>query len=320
MQELNSSSFDFKIKGSETELKMSCDDILIEGSTTSLQIHTNLAKSIMPYYFDASCMSSSSLVALSGNSPFLFEKSLWEETRISIFENAIKLDVETRCKTKTIGRVGLGHDYCNGELESLFKDNVDLFEPIMPSLSDEKHSKVKTHNGTIWRWIRPVIGENSDGSPHIRVEQRVCSSSPSTTDDIANIAYYVGLSYQLALELKEGADRQNFETLRKDFYNSCQLGLEAKVRWLNGGEKSIKKIIREELIDKAELGLKALNVDQDDIDFYLKKVLKNRVISGQTGSQWQKQYIKKYGASFSEMTKTYLENQKSDIPVSEWNL
>ena len=53
MREMNSSSFDFNIKGPAGELKMKCDDILIEGSTTSLQIHTNLTKSIMPYYFDA---------------------------------------------------------------------------------------------------------------------------------------------------------------------------------------------------------------------------------------------------------------------------
>ena len=190
----------------------------------------------------------------------------------------------------------------------------------MPSPTNEKHSKVKTHNGTIWRWIRPVIGENSDGSPHIRVEQRVCSSSPSTTDDIANIAYYIGLSYQLALELQNGASRQNFEILRSDFYNSCKFGLEAKVKWLNGSEISVRSLILEELIDKAELGLRELKVNQNDIDFYLKEVLRKRVVSGQTGSHWQKQYMKKHGVSFAKMTAAYLENQKRDIPISKWIL
>ena len=229
MREIGSDSFNFEIKGDQDEISMECRDILIEGSTTSLQIHTNLPKSIMPYYYDASCIASASLVSLSGNSPYLFQKQLWEETRISIFENAIKLDGMSPCRKNTISRVGLGTDYCNGDIENLFRDNVDCFTPILPSDSQSSYSKVKTHNGTIWRWIRPVIGENADGSPHIRVEQRVCASSPSTTDDIANIAYYLGLSYQLALELKEGKNLQSFEILRKDFYEACKYGLEAKV-------------------------------------------------------------------------------------------
>ena len=224
------------------------------------------------------------------------------------------------CRKNTISRVGLGTDYCNGDIENLFRDNVDCFTPILPSDSQSSYSKVKTHNGTIWRWIRPVIGENADGSPHIRVEQRVCASSPSTTDDIANIAYYLGLSYQLALELKEGKNLQSFEILRKDFYEACKYGLEAKVFWTNKNESSVRELILTKLIKKAEQGLLALNIAKNDIEFYLNQVLRHRVYTGQTGSRWQKEFMKKTNASFSQMTATYIKNQKADIPVSQWKL
>ena len=53
------------------------------------------------------------------------------------------------------------------------------------------------HNGTIYRWNRPVYAV-VDGMPHLRVENRVLPAGPSVADTMANAAFYYGLVHALA--------------------------------------------------------------------------------------------------------------------------
>ena len=61
----------------------------------------------------------------------------------------------------------------------------------------ESLAHLRLHNGTIWRWNRPLIGFSDDGRPHIRIEHRVVPSGPSTLDVVANAAFYFGLLHEL---------------------------------------------------------------------------------------------------------------------------
>ena len=126
MNKIGSNSFDFSIEGKE-KLDLECNNILIEGATTSLQIHINLDRDLMTHFYNASLLTSGPLVAISANSPFLFEKMLWAETRIAIFERAIKLNSEPTGNGNSISRVGLGGGYCKNCLSELFDENVELF-------------------------------------------------------------------------------------------------------------------------------------------------------------------------------------------------
>ena len=109
---------------------------------------------------------------------------------------------------------------CKNCLSEAFDENVELFPTLMPIVpkSSSNYQNIKMHNGTIWRWVRPVIGENENGSLHLRVEQRIYSSSPSSTDDVANIAFYLGLSYKIALMLKEGLIALTLQSFQESFY------------------------------------------------------------------------------------------------------
>ena len=311
-------SFKFQIKGTE-ELDIECKDIFTEGATTSLQIHTKLSNDIMPNFYNASLLASGPLVAIGSNSPYLFQKELWEETRIAIFEKSV-VHEENSPIGPWVNRVGLGKGYCKESLAELFVENVELF----PSLiafdfdSNDSYANVKKHNGTIWRWVRPVIGEDKDGSPHIRVEQRVCASAPSTKDDVANIAFYLGLSYSLATK-KDALDvKPSFKKLEKDFYDACKYGINAEVTWIDGNSYKLSELILVKLIPMASEGLKQLGLCHDDVSYYLEDVLKSRVESGQTGSQWQKSYMQKENASFEAMLEEYAGNQELDLPISKW--
>ena len=52
--------------------------------------------------------------------------------------------------------------------------------------------ELRLHNGTIYRWNRPVY-DVVDGTPHLRVENRVLPAGPTVVDTIANAAFYFGL-------------------------------------------------------------------------------------------------------------------------------
>jgi hypothetical protein len=38
---------------------------------------------------------------------------------------------------------------------------------------------LRLHNGTIWRWNRPLLGFEANGTPHLRIEHRVMPAGPS---------------------------------------------------------------------------------------------------------------------------------------------
>ena len=52
-------------------------------------------------------------------------------------------------------------------------------------------SELRLHNGTIYRWNRPVY-DVVDGRPHLRVENRVLPAGPTVVDMMANSAFYYG--------------------------------------------------------------------------------------------------------------------------------
>ena len=62
------------------------------------------------------------------------------------------------------------------------------------------------HNGTIWRWNRPVYDIHR-GKPHLRVENRVLPAGPTIADVMANGAFYFGLLRMLAYEDEESGLR-----------------------------------------------------------------------------------------------------------------
>ncbi len=83
------------------------------------------------------------------------------------------------------------------------------------------------HNGTIWRWVRPIIARNKDGSYHLRLELRVVPSGPTLIDTIANLVFYVGLTEGLKT-LGDQLTEVPFATLEADFYRAAREGLDTR--------------------------------------------------------------------------------------------
>ena len=66
-------------------------DVMLESATTSFQIHLQVPLGIAMRAYNASIILSAPMVAVAANSPFLFGKNLWAETRIPLFEQSVEV-------------------------------------------------------------------------------------------------------------------------------------------------------------------------------------------------------------------------------------
>ena len=180
------------------------------------------------------------------------------------------------------------------------------------------------HNGSIWRWNRPIIGFDDDGSTHLRIEHRVMAAGPSIVDEMANAAFFYGLQEYFANTPIAAEQVLSFSDSKDNFYNAAQRGISAKIKWPNLktesiDRKSIQELVLSELLDYSSQGLASLGIDVKDCEYYL-SVIESRIKSGQTGSAWQKAYLNNHSADMKQLIQAYRQNRLSGQPVHAWSV
>jgi gamma-glutamyl:cysteine ligase YbdK (ATP-grasp superfamily) len=300
-----------------SRLRLSQPDVMLEAATTSFQVHLQAPVSEISRYYNASLILSAPMVALAANSPFLFGQSLWEETRIPIFEQAVDTGEEP---DPNLRRVSFGSGYLGDDPFDYFQENIARFSVLLPieyPNAEHRLRHLRLHNGTIWRWNRLLIGFDAEERPSLRIEHRVMPAGPTIVDMFANAAVYLGAARFLA-GLRDAPEQDlPFETTRENFYRAAREGLDARIAWLGGSETDLRSLLLDEVLPMAREGLILYGVSRDDAHRYL-DLVRARVRSGQTGAQWQRAYIDKHGEDFFRMTAAYLEHQRSETPVHEW--
>ena len=170
-------------------LRVTADSIMPEAACTSMQLHLQISPDDFATYWNASQAIAGIQLALGANSPFLFGKELWAETRIALFEQATDTRSEELKSQGVRPRVWFGERWINSIFD-LFEENVRYFPALLPITEDEDPVAVldeaatrpslpelRLHNGTIYRWNRPVY-DVVRGVPHLRVENRVLPAGP----------------------------------------------------------------------------------------------------------------------------------------------
>jgi len=287
--------------------------VMIEAATTSFQIHIQTPWKQAHHYYNASIIASAPIMAIAGNSPVLFGDKLWHETRIPLFEQAI----ETGGKQ----RVSFGSGYAESSILECFEENLNDYSVFLPMIfnsqpKDFKH--LSLHNGVIWRWNRPLVGFDPDGTPHIRIEHRILPAGPTVSDMMANAAFFYGLT-QSIMERISNQEKMPFETAKNNFYEAAQYGLQGEINWEGNSYSgdNLQQLIADKLIPLAEQGLQQLDLEQASIDHYL-NIIKERTISGQTGSVWQIDHLNRHHGDLTKMTADYLALQHIGQPVHTW--
>lgn len=303
-------------------LRTSHRDVMLEAATTSLQLHLQVTPAKAARYYNVAQMVSAATVAVGANSPWLFGHQLWEETRIPLFEQAVEVAANAECGGAELRRVGFGSGYAQGDLIGCFRENLDCYPPLLPIEVDKYPaalSHLRLHNGTIWRWNRPLVGLDDDGSPHLRIEHRVIAAGPSVIDTVANAAFFYGLATELAESLKEPEADLPFSLARDNFYTAARHGLDAHVVWFDGVRSDLRSLILDELLPRASAGLRRLDIDPDDAERFL-AIIKQRVHSRRTGAWWQRHCAAACQADMPALVRAYRDHQVGGRPVHEWAL
>ncbi|KAA3629612.1 MAG: glutamate--cysteine ligase [Proteobacteria bacterium] len=290
-------------------------NLMLEAATTSFQIHLQVAPHEAARFYNASKILSAPMVAVAANSPYLFGHDLWDETRIPLFEQAVSVE-----GPQSPNRVTFGFDYLRDSLFECFSQNRDAFPILLPKAGSDatgELSHLRLHNGTIWRWNRPLIGFDTAGVPHLRIEHRVVPAGPTVTDCIANAALFFGAVTQLGRSADPPERGLAFTTARENFYRAARFGLEATIVWLDGREVPIRDVLAQYLLPLAREGLAGFGLNPGEIEEFL-GVIEGRVRSGRNGAAWQRAYVERHGPDMQALTYAYLQRQRSGRPVHEW--
>jgi gamma-glutamyl:cysteine ligase YbdK (ATP-grasp superfamily) len=309
------------IHGNE-HLRFDHDDVMLEAAATSFQLHIQLPPDIAHHFYNAAIIASAPMVAVCANSPFLFGKELWQETRIPLFEQAIETGGYDGAAHGPLRRVSFGSDFARHSLMECFQENLAHFPVLLPVLNDADSAKfahLRLHNGTIWRWNRPLVGFDLSGTPHIRIEHRTPAAGPSIADTVANAAFFYGLSQNLCDEIIANGIPLSFTQAKDNFYQAAHHGIEGVIVWFDGHKHRLDHLFAQELLARAKDGLASLGVDIQDSETYL-GIIRERLANKQTGSRWQSHFIKEHGRDFQAMTRNYLANQLTGVPVSQWRI
>ncbi|MGK7912098.1 MAG: glutamate-cysteine ligase family protein [Synechococcus sp.] len=296
-------------------------NIMIEAAATSFQIHLQVPPSAALRYCNASTILAAPMVAVSANSPYLFGRNLWCETRIPLFEQIMTIDNPVDSALEhPLSRVSLGQGYLKESMLECFLENLKHYSILLPETletGNDRFNHLRLHNGTIWRWNRPLIGFNSDGSPHLRIEHRVVPAVTSVADAIATAAFYFGLVHSLATQATPPESHLSFDQAQTNFYAAAQQGLDAPCVWIDGRTRSIQELSLKILMPLARHGLSTLQLDPADIDRDL-GIMQERITTGQTGAEWQQTFVRGRSADMRSLVAAYLDNQMSGLPVHQW--
>ncbi len=302
------------LEGEET-LDVDKNDVMLEALATSLQIHFQVPfDEIVPTY-NAALWSSMLVLPATANSPLVMGKCCWQESRIGIFKQAVDTRNPQEIEDHIVPRVHFGKRYLDSLLE-LFEDNF-YYSPILPEVLDRPVADMhhlSLHNGTIWRWVRPIVDRNPDGQYHLRLELRVVPSGPSLIDTLANLAFYLGLTEGLKTFSQGELTAVPYATLEVDFYRAARDGLKAEVHWLDGRERPVKQILLEHGVPLARAGLQRLGIEDhgDWID-----LIAARIDSEATGADWIRSHWKQHGDS-ARLVRDYIDQAQSNRPVHCW--
>lgn len=292
------------------------DHVMLEAAATSLQLHQQVTPDEAASVYNASLIASAAVVAVSANSPYAFGHDLWDESRIPLFEQSIGAD------SGGGGRVTFGDRFETGSLAACFTQNLARYPVLLPSLrhaAPERLSHLRLHNGTIWRWNRPLVGFDTDGTPHLRIEHRVIPAGPTIIDAFANAALFWGLVRALVDRGEADTPSITFEQARWNFYEAARYGMHCSTNWLDGRLRPLREVLIEDCIPLAAEGLAAVGIEGGHIDHFL-GIIGERTASGQNGATWQRRWVARHGFDVRALTENYMQRQNTEIPVHEWDL
>ncbi len=319
-QQKNERGFELNLQGID-ELHIHHDSPLLEACNTSYQVHLQVTPdTFVPIYNIAQAVAAPTL-AIAANSPLVFGKRLWHESRIALFQQSLDVRTSKEHLRQSEPRVSFGTRWLDKSIMEIYKEDIarfrvllgtDIDEDSLELIAEDKVPKLRAlqvHNGTVYRWNRPCYGISDNGMPHLRIENRVLPAGPTVLDQAANSAFWLGLVTGMAHEYKDIREHLSFADVKDNFSKAAKFGIDTQFTWFHNRKISCRDLILKELLPVAYNGLLARNIDKADIERYL-GVIQERTEAHQNGARWLLQ-------SFTHLTERVNRDEAVTILTSQ---
>jgi gamma-glutamyl:cysteine ligase YbdK (ATP-grasp superfamily) len=314
------------------------DTIAPEAACTSVQFHLQVSPTEYASTWNAAQCIAGVQLAVGANSPFLFGQELWRETRVALFGQATDTRPQELIEQGVRPRVWFGERWITSVFDQ-FEENVRYYPALLPICDDEDPVEVldrgatptlgelRMHNGTIYRWNRPVYDVVGD-RPHLRVENRVLPAGPTVVDILANGAFYYGLVRALTSADRPLWSQMSFAAATDNFDAGARHGIDAELYWPGEGMVPATELVLRRLLPLAHTGLAAWGVDTAVKDRLL-GIIERRCTEHRNGAEWQAQVFHRIDEqrqpfdrrdALREMLRRYVEHMHSNEPVHSWPL
>lgn len=326
-------AFRLRIRGTD-ELMIEHDSVMLESCNTSCQVHLQVTADEFAHFYNVAQAVTGPVLAASVNSPLLFGRRLWAETRIALFQQSLDTRGADLHMREMSPRVRFGGSWLKSSVTELYQDDIATFRVLLARKVEEdplaaldrgdvpELQALQLYNSTVYRWNRPCYGVGG-GKPHLRIECRALPAGPTTLDEMANAVLWIGAVLGIAKSTPDFADRMEFDDAKANFLAASRVGLHAGMSWLDGESGPADRIILEKLLPAAEEGLAAYPVDPEETAKYL-DVVRRRVEAGVTGASWALRSMSKLkgagtkGEQLAALTAATVRQQATGTPVSEW--
>ncbi len=334
--QLIGNNFEINLNGID-ELNITHDSPLLEACNTSFQVHLQVAPANFVTLYNIAQTLTAPVIALSANSPLVFGKRLWHESRIAMFQQSVDTRTSQQHLRERSPRVNFGNDWLHSSILEIYREDISRFRVLMTA--DEKEESwekihagqtpslkaLQVHNSTVYRWNRPCYGISSNGKPHLRIENRVLPAGPTIIDATANAAFWLGAMVGMNSRYGDITKKIGWDDVRDNFTKASRYGIDSKFTWFNDKKFTAADLILKELIPIAREGLVERKIDSADIDRYL-GLVEERVKQHCTGARWQLRAFTKLKQSITKdeavavLTACIIENQEKEIPVHKWKM
>lgn len=335
MRKASGGAFKLRMRGTD-ELIIEHDSVMLESCNTSCQVHLQVSAEEFAHFYNVAQAVTAPVLAASANSPLLFGRRLWAETRIALFQQSMDTRATGLHMREMSPRVRFGGSWLKRSVTEIFQDDIARYPILLARQVDEDPMAVvdaggvpelqalQLYNGTVYRWNRPCYGV-SKGKPHLRIECRALPSGPSTEDEMANAAFWIGAVLGVAKAVPDLVERMDFDDAKGNFLAASRLGLRAGLTWLDGDSGPADRLILERLLPLAEEGLRTCPVAESEVNRYL-GIVRERVEAGVTGASWALRSLGNLkgagtrGEQLAALTAATARQQNSGAPVARWAL
>ncbi len=328
------SAFELHLEGVD-ELMLRHDSPLLEACNTSFQVHLQVAPKDFVKMYNIAQALAGPIISISANSPLVFGRRLWHESRIALFQQSLDTRTTSDHMRQRLPRVNFGSGWLRGDITQIHKEDISRFRVLLAGAIEEdsmalvregkvpKLRALQIHNSTVYRWNRPCYGISPNGKPHLRIENRVIPAGPSVVDEVANAAFWLGCMITMGERYEDITKTMDFADARDNFLKAAKFGIDTTFTWLNDSKISAKDLILQELLPMAREGLKSRKVRSTDISKYL-DIIEARTKDHRTGARWA---LRSYTSLVNQVTPDEavagvtaftIKNQKDNKPVHTW--